>query len=81
MVDLSNNTTIPKLMTTGSFSRDLEANSYFVSDGSFLRNKQIQIGYTVPTKVLSRVGIERLRVYVQGTNLFTATKYTGFYYW
>ncbi|MCW3079122.1 TonB-dependent receptor [Segetibacter sp.] len=70
-------TTIPKLMTTGSFSRDLETNSYFVSDGSFLRNKQIQIGYTVPTKVLSRVGIERLRFYVQGTNLFTATKYKG----
>ncbi|MCY7422820.1 MAG: TonB-dependent receptor [Chitinophagaceae bacterium] len=71
------NTDIPKLSTTGSFSRDLETNSYFVSDGSFLRNKQIQIGYTIPTKVLSRVGIERLRFYVQGTNIFTITKYSG----
>ena len=71
------NTDIPKLMTTGSFSRDLETNSYFVSDGSFLRNKQIQIGYTVPTKALSRVGLERLRIYVQATNLFTITKYKG----
>ncbi len=71
------NTDIPKLSTTGSFSRDLETNSYFVSDGSFLRNKQIQIGYTVPTNVLSRVGVERLRFYVQATNIFTATKYKG----
>lgn len=71
------NTTIPILKTTGSFSRDLEANSYFVSDGSYLRNKQMQIGYTVPANVLSRAGIAGLRFYVQATNLFTITKYKG----
>ena len=73
------NTNIPKLKTTGGFSTDNSgfANSYFISKGSYLRCRQMQIGYTVPTKVLSKVGIDRLKIYVQGTNLFTFTKYNG----
>ncbi len=52
-------------------------NSYFVQDGSYLRLKNIQAGYTVPAAKLSKLGIQKLRVYVQAANLFTATKYTG----
>ena len=37
----------------------------------------MQIGYAVPSRLLSKIGVERLRVYVQGTNLFTITKYKG----
>ena len=37
----------------------------------------MQIGYTFPAKLLSKYGIDRLRIYVQGTNLFTITKYDG----
>lgn len=70
-------TTIPKLRTVGGFSTDLVTNSYFISKGSYLRNKQMQLGYAVPSKSLSRFGIERLRVYVQAANLFTVTKYKG----
>jgi TonB-dependent starch-binding outer membrane protein SusC len=71
------NTNIPKLKTTGSFSTDGVTNSYFVSKGSYFRSKQMQIGYSIAPKVLSRVGIDRLRVYVQTANLFTLTKYDG----
>ncbi|MEP7317114.1 MAG: TonB-dependent receptor [Panacibacter sp.] len=71
------NTTIPALRTTGSDWTDLQSNSYFLSPGSYLRCKQMQIGYTVPTKTLSRFGLDRLRIYVQGANLFTITKYEG----
>ncbi len=71
------NTSIPKLRTTGGFSTDLVTNSYFLSKGSYLRNKQMQIGYNVPSKAVSRFGIERLRVYVQAANMFTITKYKG----
>jgi len=72
-------TTIPKLRTTGGFSTDQSgfANSYFISKGSYLRNKQMQIGYTFPQKMLANVGIEKLRIYFQGTNLFTFTNYKG----
>ena len=71
------NTTIPKLMTTGSFSTDLAANSYFISDGSYLRLKQVQIGYTMDPAALSKYGVDRLRVYLQAANLLTLTKYKG----
>ena len=71
------NTNIPALYTTGSFSSDQTANSYFISKGSFFRARQMQIGYTLPASTLSRFGIDRFRVYVQGANLFTITKYSG----
>ncbi len=71
------NTSIPKLRTKGGFSTDQVSNSYFISKGSYLRNKQMQLGYTVPSSALSKYGIERLRIYVQSANLFTITKYKG----
>ena len=71
------NTSIPILRTKGGFSTDGVSNSYFISKGSYLRNKQMQIGYTLPASVLSRIGIERLRIYIQSSNMFTITKYDG----
>ncbi|TKK67030.1 TonB-dependent receptor [Ilyomonas limi] len=71
------NTNIPAMYTTGSFSSDQTANSYFISKGSYFRAKQMQIGYTLPASTLSRFGVDRLRIYVQSANLFTITKYQG----
>jgi TonB-linked SusC/RagA family outer membrane protein len=73
------NTKIPLLRTTGGFSTDNSgfANSYFLSKGSYLRNKLMQIGYSLPQKLFSKYGVERLRIYFQATNLFTITKYKG----
>jgi hypothetical protein len=73
------NTNIPILRNTGGFSTDNSgyANSYFISKGSYLRNRQMQLGYTVPGKVLNKYGIDRVRIYVQAANLFTITKYKG----
>jgi TonB-linked SusC/RagA family outer membrane protein len=69
--------TIPKMLNTGGFSTDAETNSYFISDGSYFRCKQIQIGYTIPSATLSRFGIDRLRIYAQAANIFTITDYNG----
>ena len=73
------NAKIPILRTTGGFSTDAAGygSSYFISKGSYLRNKQMQIGYTLPASLLSKYGIERLRIYAQAANLFTITKYNG----
>ena len=73
------NAKVPILRNTGGFSTDNSgfANSYFISDGSYFRSKQMQIGYTFPGNKLSKWGIDRLRVYVQGANLFTLTSYEG----
>lgn len=52
--------------------------SWAVEDGSFLRLSNLSIGFTVPKKALKKVGIENLRVYVTGYNLYCWTKYSGF---
>ena len=51
--------------------------SYYLENGSYLRIKNIQLSYDLPESLLKRVGIERFKVYLQGQNLFTFTKYTG----
>ncbi len=47
-------------------------------DGSFLKIKSINLGYTLKADKLKQIGVQNLRVYVVGQNLFTFTKYTGF---
>jgi len=51
--------------------------SYYVQDGSFLKCKVVQLGYTFQPAILKKIGMDKLHVYVQATNLFTITKYTG----
>lgn len=51
--------------------------SFFVEDGSYLKIKSIQIGYTFPKGIMNRIGIQNLRIFIQGQNLFTFTNYTG----
>lgn len=50
----------------------------YVEDGSFLRIKNITLGYTFPKALLNKAKIENLRVYVNIQNLYTFTKYTGY---
>jgi TonB-linked SusC/RagA family outer membrane protein len=71
------NARAPIQETTQSFSTNSVPNSYFVENGSYLRLKNVQIGYTFPTGMLQKVGIKKLRVYASGANLFTITKYSG----
>ncbi|MFS4415641.1 SusC/RagA family TonB-linked outer membrane protein [Maribacter sp. 2307ULW6-5] len=55
-----------------------EYSSRWLEDGSFLRLKNLNLGYNFPTEVTSRIGLSNLRLYVQGQNLLTFTNYTGF---
>lgn len=73
----NHNATAPIQETNGSFSVANVPNSYFVEEGSYLRARNVQLGYTLPSSTLERVGIDRLRVYVQAVNLFTITGYSG----
>lgn len=60
-----------------TFSSNAVPNSYFVENGSYLRLKNIQVGYTLPAKTLEKFGVGRLRIYLSAANLFTITKYSG----
>ena len=60
----------------GSHNRD--NNSRMVEDGAYLRLKNVQLGYTLPEKIVNKVGLSRCRVYVSCSNVFTLTGYTGY---
>ncbi|MFR9498191.1 MAG: TonB-dependent receptor [Rikenellaceae bacterium] len=49
----------------------------FLEDGSYLRLKNISLGYTLPTSLFKSVNISKVRFYVSAQNLFTITNYTG----
>jgi TonB-linked SusC/RagA family outer membrane protein len=51
--------------------------SVWIEDGSFLKFKNLSIGYTLPASWLSKYAISRARLYVSSQNLFTITNYTG----
>jgi TonB-dependent starch-binding outer membrane protein SusC len=51
--------------------------SRFIENGSFLRIKNISIGYSFPKTLLKKTGIKSARIYVSGQNLYTFTTYTG----
>jgi TonB-linked SusC/RagA family outer membrane protein len=51
--------------------------SRFIENGSFLRIKNISIGYSFPKTLLRKTGIKTARIYVSGQNLFTRTTYSG----
>ena len=68
--------TFPRV-TTGATSNSLFSD-FFVEDGSFVRIQNAQIGYTIPDRIIQRMGADKLRIYVSGSNLFTFTRYRGF---
>jgi TonB-linked SusC/RagA family outer membrane protein len=69
--------TVPKASNLSNFSTNTQSCSYYIENGSYLRLKNLQLGYTLPESITSKVNIGSLRVYIQGVNLFTVTKYTG----
>ncbi|GAB4010703.1 TonB-dependent receptor [Spirosoma migulaei] len=68
-------TTIPRANSAGG-SRILS--SFQVEDGSYLRVKNISVGYNLPRDLLSRLAIASAKIYVTAQNWITITKYTGY---
>lgn len=60
--------TYPAISTTKTVSHT--ENDFFIQNRSFLRLKNIELGYTLPERFLSKVGVKALRVYVSGQNMF-----------
>jgi TonB-linked SusC/RagA family outer membrane protein len=71
------NATLPIFEAASNFSTNTQSNSYYVEDGSFLRFQNISIGYNLPTSLLDRIGLQRVRVSASTNNIFTITKYQG----
>ncbi|MDO5570832.1 MAG: TonB-dependent receptor [Bacteroidales bacterium] len=54
---------------------NVQTSTWFMRDGSFLRLKQAEIGYTVPQKLLKKYHVDNLRFYVSGTNLLSWSRF------
>ncbi|MEM1326599.1 MAG: TonB-dependent receptor [Bacteroidota bacterium] len=70
--------TLPKIRVGQGGVNYNVAHSWFVTDRSYLRLKNLQIGYNLPATAFENNFIESLRIFVNGTNLLTATDYIGF---
>ncbi len=69
------NGTIP---VANSNPMNTENNSRFVEEGAYLRLKTLQLGYTLPSSLSSKLSMSRCRIYLSANNLFTLTGYTGY---
>ncbi|MBZ5858656.1 SusC/RagA family TonB-linked outer membrane protein [Flavihumibacter profundi] len=68
-------TMVPEARTFQANGTD--PSSRWLYDGSYLRIKQLTLGYNLPKNVLAKIKLERAKVYVRGQNLFTFTNYKG----
>ncbi len=62
----------------GDPNNNLRVSSHYVEDGSYVRLKNLTLGYTLPQSLLSRISAAQIRFYVTAQNLYTLTKYTGY---
>lgn len=58
-------------------NRENEGSQYYIEDGSFIRLKNLTLGYTLPESIRSKVKMTNARIYFQAQNVFTITKYSG----
>jgi TonB-linked SusC/RagA family outer membrane protein len=56
---------------------DQSRNSRYLSDGSYLKLRSLSLSYEMPKNIVSKTGLDRIRIFIQGQNLLTFTKYTG----
>ncbi|MBC9796260.1 SusC/RagA family TonB-linked outer membrane protein [Sinomicrobium weinanense] len=70
------NTDIPRAVLEDP-NKNTRASTRFLHNGDYLRIKTIQLGYSIPSDVLDKMAMSKLRIYVTGQNLFTFTGYDG----
>ncbi|WP_229311035.1 SusC/RagA family TonB-linked outer membrane protein [Larkinella soli] len=68
-------TSQPRLTNGG---QNFEVSDYFIEGGSFVRIRNIQLGYTLPSNLLRTLGVRSVRAYVNALNPVTFTNYSGF---
>lgn len=70
------NTDVPRAILQDPNGNSRESDR-FLENGNFVRLRQLQIGYTLPSSLMKKAFIDKLRVYVSAENLFTITGYSG----
>lgn len=70
------NTDVPRAILQDPNGNSRESDR-FLENGNFVRLRQLQLGYTLPSSLMKKAFIDKLRVYVSAENLFTITGYSG----
>jgi len=68
----------PRLIQTDPNRNFSRSSDFYIENGSFVRLRNVQLGYNLPDNILDKLGIGKTRLYVSMNNLFTFTNYTGF---
>lgn len=72
------NTDIPRFSKTDGADNKWAYSDRWLEDGSYMRLKTLDIGYTLPKNLTKKVKLENVRIYTSMENLFTLTKYSGY---
>ena len=72
------NTDIPRFSKTDGADNKWAYSDRWLEDGSYLRLKTLDIGYTLPKNLTKKIRLENVRIYTSMENLFTLTKYSGY---
>lgn len=67
----------PRALASGSLDVGIFS-SAIVEDASYVRLKNVTLSYTLPRKILQKLKIQNIKVYISGSNLWTLTNYTGY---
>jgi len=67
---------IPRMTTSGI--QNWRSSDLYIKDGSYLRLKTIQLGYTLPAEYTKKIAVQKLRLFITADNLFTFTGYDGY---
>jgi hypothetical protein len=70
--------TYPRLTSNDSNGNFGKMSEFYLEKGDYLRLKVIQLGYSLPNHIVSKIGANKLRFYLSAENLLTLTKYTGY---
>lgn len=70
--------TYPRLVLGDPNKNFANPSTFHLSNGSYVRIKTVQVGYTIPRELSRKAGIQRIRIYAGSNNLLTFTKYSGF---
>ncbi len=62
-------------LSTSSVSNNAQTNTWFLRDGSFLRLKSAEFGYSLPKQLVKKINVQNFRVYLSGTNLLCWSKF------
>ena len=69
---------MPRLSVTDGADNKWAYTDRWLEDGSYIRLKTLDIGYTLPKQLLKKIKLENVRIYTSIENLFTLTKYSGY---